>query len=51
MNKRKDMVYNEKLISGAEMMAIEGLVLTEASDKKHKVFKRCKVFKNLICKN
>ena len=50
--KREDMVYDAKLISGAEMMVIEGLMLTKASENKHKVFKRCKTFKNsLICKN
>lgn len=52
MNKKiEDMIFDERLISKEEMMVIEGLMLTNASEKKHKVFKRNKASKTLICKN
>jgi len=47
--RRDDMVYDAKKTSSEEMMVIEGLMLTHASENKHRVFKKTKF--NRICKN
>jgi len=50
--KRDDMILSAKAgISGEEMMVLEGIMLVNASEKKHKVFKKQNSFDMLICNN
>lgn len=51
MKKEYRTIFNEIETSKEEMIVLEGMVLVDASEKKHKVFKRNKTFNNLICKN
>jgi len=50
---KEKMIYNDELITDAEMMVIEGLCLVNASSKKYPIFKRYSFFseRHLICKN